>query len=136
VPGIGPKTAAALMKEFDSLDDLYADLGRVAALKLRGAKTLSDRLSEYRESAYLARQLTRITCDMELGVGVEGLRRRAPDIYALGGLYDHLGFGPFLRRQGERLAQIPMGQAVAGGISARYPAASAAVIKPAAALCR
>jgi 5'-3' exonuclease len=108
VPGIGPKTAAALMKEFESLDDLYADLGRVAGLKLRGARTLSERLAEHRESAYLARQLTRITCDMELGVGAEGLRRRPPDVSALGGLYDHLGFGSFLRRQGDRLAQLPM----------------------------
>jgi DNA polymerase I len=98
------------MKEFESLDELYADLGRVAALKLRGARTLSDRLREYRESAYLARQLTRITCDIELGVGVEGLRRRLPDVRALGGLYDHLRFGPFLRRQSERLAHMgPLG---------------------------
>lgn len=97
------------MKEFASLDDLYADLGRVAALALRGAKSLSERLHEHRESAYLARQLTRITCDMELGVGAEGLRRRRPDLKALGGLYDQLGFGPFLRRQGERLAQMSAG---------------------------
>jgi DNA polymerase-1 len=96
------------MKEFESLDELYADLGRVAALKFRGAKTLCDRLREHRESVYLARQLTRITCDMDLGVGVEGLRRRIPDLSALGGLYDHLGFGPFLRRQGDRLAQLPV----------------------------
>jgi hypothetical protein len=27
---------------------------------------------------------------------------------ALGGLYDHLGFGPFLRRQGARLAQLAL----------------------------
>lgn len=108
VPGVGHKTAAALMKEFGSLDELYADLGRVAGLKLRGAKTLSLRLQEHRESAYLARQLTRITCDMELGVEPEGLRRRPPDLPALGGLYDQLGFGPFLRRQGDRVAQIPV----------------------------
>ena len=108
VPGIGPKTAASLMKEFESLDDLYGNLSRVAGLKLRGAKTLGDLLREHRESAYLARQLTRITCDMELGVGVEGLRRRVPDVSALGGLYDHLGFGPFLRHQGDRLAQLPL----------------------------
>ena len=109
VPGVGPKTAATLMKEFASLDELYADLDRVAELKLRGAKTLTDRLREFRESAYLARRLTRITCDMDLGVEVEGLRRRLPDVRALGGLYDHLRFGPFLRRQGERLAQLPIG---------------------------
>ncbi len=109
VPGIGPKTAAALMRQFASLDDLYADLGRVARLNLRGAKGLSDRLRECRESVYLARQLTRITCDMDLGVaGAEGLRRRSPDLGALGALYDQLGFGPFLRRQGDRLARLPL----------------------------
>ena len=43
---------------------------------------------------------------MDLGDGEEGLRRRLPDMSALGGLYDQLGFGPFLRRQGERLAQL------------------------------
>jgi 5'-3' exonuclease len=109
VPGVGPKTAAALMKEFASLDDLYADLGRVAGLKLRGARSLSDKLLEHRQSAYLAQQLTRITCDMDLGADVEGLRRRTPDVSALGSLYDHLGFGPFLRRQAERLSQLPIG---------------------------
>ena len=57
---------------------------------------------------FLARKLTHITCDMQLGVDVEGLRRRRPDAPALTDLYDRLGFGPFLRRQGERLAQIPM----------------------------
>jgi DNA polymerase-1 len=106
VPGVGPKTAAALMKEFSSLDELYAGLERVACLKLRGAQALCDRLREHRESAYMARRLTRITCDMDLGVDVEGLRRRRPDLNALGGLYDHLGFGPFLRRQGDRLARL------------------------------
>ena len=108
VPGVGPRTAATLMKEFESLDALYADLKRVADLKLRGAKTLSERLREYRESAYLARQLTRITCDLELGVDVDGLRRQRPNVSALGQFYDHLGFGPFLRRQGDRLAQLPL----------------------------
>jgi DNA polymerase I len=107
VPGIGHKTASSLMKAFESLDDLYADLSRVAGLKLRGARTLSDRLREHRDSVFLARKLTRITCDMQLGVDAEGLRRRRPDSPALTDLYDRLGFGPFLRRQGERLAQLP-----------------------------
>jgi 5'-3' exonuclease len=108
VPGVGHKTAASLMKAFASLDDLYADLDRVPGLKLRGARTLSDKLREHRESVFLARKLTRITCDMQLGVDVEGLRRRLPDGPALTELYDRLGFGPFLRRQSERLAQVPV----------------------------
>jgi|SRR5882757_136019 len=108
VPGVGHKTAASLMKAFASLDHLYADLDRVPGLKLRGARTLSDKLREHRDSVFLARKLTHITCDMQLGVHIEGLRRRLPDALALSDLYDRLGFGPFLRRQSERLAQLPV----------------------------
>jgi DNA polymerase I len=108
VPGIGHKTAATLMKAFASLDELYGNLGRVAALRVRGAKVLSETLRRHRESVYLSRRLTSIICQLELGVGVEGLRRKLPDLPALSDFYDELGFGPFLRRQGERLAQLPL----------------------------
>jgi DNA polymerase-1 len=100
------------MKAFGSLDELYADLARVARLPLRGAATLGARLAAHRESVYLARRLTHIACDLSLGVSASALRRRAPDLAALGGLYDRLGFGPYLRRQGERLAQLPETQAM------------------------
>ena len=112
VPGIGHRTAAILMKAFGSLDELYADLAGVARLPLRGATTLGARLAAHRESVYLARRLTRIACDLSLGVGANALRRRAPDLPALGRLYDRLGFGPYLRRQGERLSQLPEAQAM------------------------
>jgi 5'-3' exonuclease len=107
VPGIGHHTAASLMKAFGSLDELYADLAGVASLRLRGAATLGARLEAHRESVYLARRLTRIACDLSLGVEADGLKRRLPDLAAVGELYDRLGFGPFLRRQAGRLAQMP-----------------------------
>jgi len=113
VPGIGQRTAAILMRAFASLDELYADLGRVAELPLRGAGTLGARLAAHRESVYLARRLTRIACDLSLGASPSTLRRRLPDLAALGELYDRLGFGPFLRRQAERLAQLPVARATA-----------------------
>jgi 5'-3' exonuclease len=108
VPGIGHRTAASLMKAFASLEELYDDLPRVARLKLRGAAGLAARLVDYRESVFLARQLTRIACNLRLDAGATALRRRPPDLPALCELYDRLGFGPFLRRQGERLAQLPV----------------------------
>ena len=113
VPGIGQRTAAVLMKAFASLDELYADLARVAHLPLRGAGTLGARLAAHKESVYLARRLTRIACDLSLGASATTLRRQLPDLAALGHLYDRLGFGPFLRRQGERLAQLPVARATA-----------------------
>jgi DNA polymerase I len=104
VPGVGPKIAGTLLRKFTSLDELYANVGRVAALGLRGGSALGERLLAHRESVFIARRLTRIVCDMPLGVGAADLRPRAPDLAALASLYDRLGFGPLLRRQGERLA--------------------------------
>ena len=104
VPGVGPKIAATLMRKFGSLDELYANIGRVAALGLRGGSALGERLAAHRESVFLARRLTRIVCDLPLGVSAPDLRPRAPDLAALEALYDRLGFGPLLRRQGQRLA--------------------------------
>jgi 5'-3' exonuclease len=108
VPGIGPKTASMLMKHFTSLDEIYADLDRVSQLKMRGAAAVGARLREHREAAYLARQLTCIACDMPLELGEESLRRRLPDMSALSAFYDAQGFGPMLRKQGERLSQLPL----------------------------
>jgi DNA polymerase I len=108
VPGVGHRTAASLMKAFDSLDEMYGDLERVAQLKLRGAGTLAQKLTQHRDAVFLSRRLTRIACDLKLGIDAEGLRRRMPNLAALDGLYDELGFGPFLRRQGERLVQLPL----------------------------
>jgi hypothetical protein len=53
------------------------------------------------DSVFLARKLTHITCDMQLGVDIEGLRHRRPDAPALADLYDRLGFGPLLRRSSQ-----------------------------------
>ena len=103
VPGVGPKTAAALLAEFESLDHLYKDLERVATLPIRGAARVAARLAEHRPAASLARELTRIACDMPLEVSANQLRRRPPDLAMLGGFYDAAGFGPMLRLQAERI---------------------------------
>ena len=106
VPGVGPKTAAALMKRFATLDDLYAGLHHVADLKMRGAAQLGAKLALHREAAYLAQQLTNIHCQMPLDVTRQHLRRRAPDHAALSVFFDAQGFGSLLRQQVTRLSQL------------------------------
>ena len=108
VPGVGPKTAAALMKEFVSLEELYDNLDRVAEIPVRGASKLAAKLAEHREAAFLARRLTEIACDMPLEVERTHLARRAPDITGLTAFFDRHNFGPMLRRQAERLAMLPL----------------------------
>jgi DNA polymerase I len=106
VPGVGPKTAAALMNEFASLEELYDNLDDVAKLTIRGASTLANKLREHRDAAFLARQLTAIACDMPLEVSHAELTRAKPDRDALTEFFDRHNFGPMLRRQAERLASL------------------------------
>jgi DNA polymerase-1 len=103
VPGIGKKTAAELFAHFGSLDELYANLERIATLKLRGAATLASNLLAHKESAYLARRLTGIVCDMPLRATPEDLRRGRPDGNALHAFFDTHGFGNILRQQARRI---------------------------------
>jgi 5'-3' exonuclease len=108
VPGVGSKTAAALMKEFVSLEELYDNLDKVAAIQVRGASKLAAKLAEHRDAAFLSRRLTEIACNMPLEVGRAELTRRAPDVNALGAFFDRHNFGPLLRKQAERLALLPL----------------------------
>ena len=103
VPGIGPKTATALMRHFDSLEDLYERVDTVRDLPLRGAASLVEKLRAHRATAFLARELTRIRCDMPLPVMREHLRRRQPDLSGIDTFCAGNGFGALLRRQAERL---------------------------------
>lgn len=102
VPGVGRKTAATLLKHFDTLPGVYENLAAVPKLKFRGATFVAESLREHREAAFLSRQLTGIACDMPLDVGLDALERRAPDFAGLDAFYDEQGFGRMLREQARR----------------------------------
>lgn len=106
VPGIGAKTAAALMGAFASLEELLAAPARVAQLPLRGAARLPERLQRHRDTLFLARALTQIRCDAPLAADADALLRRAPDLDGLAAFCASQGFGPMLLRQAERLALL------------------------------
>ena len=104
VPGVGRKSASILLQHFESIALLYDDLDRVLTVKqLRNPGFVCGQLRDYRERAFLARQLTGIACDLPLNVELGALRRRAPDLAALAALYDAVNFGPLLRHQAGRI---------------------------------
>lgn len=106
VPGVGPKTAAALLAHFGSLDAVYADLDDVANVPVRGAKTLAAKLEAHRDAAMLARRLTGIACDAPLDHPAADLRPTPPDLGAVNALFDEAGIGTALRRQAERISDL------------------------------
>jgi 5'-3' exonuclease len=88
------------------LSHLYDDLDRVLKIKLRNAGFVCGQLRDHRESAFLARQLTEIACDMPLDVELAQLRRRPPELGDLNKLYDTVGFGRLLRNQADRITAL------------------------------
>ena len=106
VPGVGKKTAAALLTHFGSLDAVYANLDRVHEVPVRGAKTLGAKLETHRDAAMVARQLTGIACDVPIDTDFGGLLRKRPDLGAINALFDEAGIGTALRRQAERITDL------------------------------
>jgi 5'-3' exonuclease len=106
VPGVGKKTAAALLDHFGDLQAIYDNLHRVHEVSVRGAKTLGAKLERHREAAMIARQLTGIACDAPIEEGFAGLLRKRPDLGAVNALYDEANIGTALRRQAERLSDL------------------------------
>ncbi len=67
VPGIGEKTATQLIKEFGSIDQIYENID-----KLKGK--LKDKLIEYKQQAFLSKQLATININVPITYSVDELR--------------------------------------------------------------
>lgn len=78
VPGVGEKTAQALLQGLGGLDTLYANPEKIAELTFRGAKTMAAKLEQSKELAYLSYKLATIKTDVELELGCEQLEVQQP----------------------------------------------------------
>jgi DNA polymerase-1 len=92
IPGVGPKTAAALLRHFGSLEALLAAPERILETRLRGKESLVERVRSGAELARLGRSLTGLRTDVPLGVRVAELRYRGPDRARAVPLFERLGF--------------------------------------------
>jgi len=97
VPGVGAKTAAALLAHFGSLDALLERVDEVPFLRLRGAASCAAKLREHAEAARLYRRLTRIALDAPVPPEADALRRQRGEIDAMEALCERLRFGPLTR---------------------------------------
>ena len=72
VPGIGEKTAAALLQQFGSLEAVYDRLEEIGSEKRRAL------LREYEEQARLSKRLATMALDVPVGLDVVALMAEAP----------------------------------------------------------
>jgi DNA polymerase-1 len=92
VPGVGDKSAQAMLNGIGGIDDIYANLDKLAELNFRGSKTMAKKMAEYEEQARLSYQLATIDTHVELDVTPETLTTQPPNIDALIDLYNEYEF--------------------------------------------
>ncbi|EML1937001.1 DNA polymerase I [Providencia stuartii] len=96
VPGVGEKTALALLQGIGSLEKIYDSLDEIAALGFRGSKTLAPKMEENREVAFLSYQLATIKTDVELDKSCEELAITKPNAEKLHQLFSRYEFKRWL----------------------------------------
>ncbi|MEZ9072408.1 DNA polymerase I [Vibrio splendidus] len=96
IPGVGDKTATALLQGIGSIEKLYQNLDDIAALGFRGSKTMAKKLADNKDNADMSYQLATIKLDVELEETPESLVKAQPNIDELIKLYGQLVFKSWL----------------------------------------
>jgi DNA polymerase-1 len=66
IPGVGDKSAVAMLQGIGGVKEIYANLEKIASLEFRGAKTMAAKIAQYEEQAMLSYELATIECGLKL----------------------------------------------------------------------
>ncbi|MGA0602774.1 DNA polymerase I [Caulobacter sp. KR2-114] len=94
-PGIGIKTASALITEYGDLDTLLARAGEIKQQKRR------ETLIEFADQIRLSRQLVQLDCETPLPAALDTLAVEAPDPATLTAFLEDMEFRTLARRVGD-----------------------------------
>jgi DNA polymerase-1 len=86
VPGVGVKTAAKLLKQFGTLEDVLKNIDRAPGKKLK------ENLEQYRDQAKLSKELATLHSDVPVKLDTGSLKYAEPDYETLEGIFKELEF--------------------------------------------
>ncbi|OFC71659.1 DNA polymerase I [Alteromonas confluentis] len=92
VPGVGDKSAQALLNGIGGIKDIYNHLDDIAGLSFRGSKTMAAKMAEYEEQARLSYELATIKLDVEMDFAPETLTPTEADNGKLAELFAEYEF--------------------------------------------
>ncbi|MEQ5810061.1 DNA polymerase I [Alteromonas sp. NFXS44] len=92
VPGVGDKSAQALLNGIGGIKAIYENLDAIAGLSFRGSKTMADKMREYEEQARLSYDLATIKLDVEMDFQPETLVPSEADNTKLAALFAEYEF--------------------------------------------
>lgn len=91
IPEIGPKTAARLLKKYESIDNLRRHLNEIDKMKFRYAARVQQSLIEHQDLLDTSLALTRIECEIDAMREIDITRRNA-DAVQLNRMMQEQGF--------------------------------------------
>lgn len=92
IPGVGEKTAAKLILEYGSVENLIASVGSMKKSKLR------DKIEENAQLAVMSKRLATICRDIPIEIDFEAMKYKEPDYGKLIEIYKKLEFNLFIKR--------------------------------------
>ena len=83
VPGVGPKTAVALLQAYGTVEGVYENLDAIPGLSVRGAKSLPAKLIAHKDKAFLSKQLATVAYDAPIATNADLFLRRSAEVSQL-----------------------------------------------------
>jgi DNA polymerase-1 len=136
VPSVGPKTAADLLREYRTIDGVYANLASIKRVKLKEA------LQQHETDARISQVLVTLKHDVDVRWDKESLRYGGANVDELRALFIELEFTRLLDQMTAAQARLDAGQKAnvgdkgAGRAVAMVAAAARPAASPAAAVAR
>lgn len=97
VPGVGDKTAQAMINGIGGIEEIYQNLDKLAALGFRGAKSMAAKMAQHETQARLSYQLATIVTDLDLPAAPAELMPQEADKPALAELFAEYEFKRWLK---------------------------------------
>ncbi|MEK7479376.1 MAG: DNA polymerase, partial [Patescibacteria group bacterium] len=90
VPGVGPKTAETLLKEFDTIEGLFANMPET--------HNLAKKILPHKKEALLSKELATINKNAPIEGTLEDMEYKEPDRNAMVSYMENLGFESIVKR--------------------------------------
>lgn len=123
LPGVGEKTAQALLQGIGSIAQLYQQLDTIASLNFRGSKTMAAKLVEHQAQLALSYQLATIKTDVELPLHFSELHIQEKNYPQLLSLYQHCEFRRWTQELQQTMVQLGVAASAASPTAEPHAAA-------------
>ena len=94
VKGIGDKTAINLLKQYDTIEDIYEHIDEIKG-------KMKEKLEADKESAFISKEIATIYRDVPLEVNLDDVKYNGADFVLLNKIYEDLEFYSFIKKNVE-----------------------------------